>query len=157
MNKKSFFNLGIGIIFLIISGCCTIIHGTTQKVSFSSNPSKAQVTINGLSFGTTPLSILLSRKAEQIIKIELEGYSPYEIILIKKVDAWIAGNIIFGGLIGLAVDAISGAMYKLSPEQIQAELRKETGQIIKDDKIYLFVTLVPKAEWEKIDNLIRQN
>jgi hypothetical protein len=66
-----------------------------------------------------------------LVKIELPGYMPYETNLIRKVDGWIAGNIVFGGLIGLAVDAITGGMYKLTPEQIQSELMNQTADAVK--------------------------
>lgn len=81
---------------------------------------------------------------------------PYETQFTRKVDAWIAGNIVFGGLIGLAVDAISGGMYKLTPNQLQAELRANAVAITKsEDGIYFAVVLEPKAEWEKIGQLTK--
>ncbi|WP_338877195.1 hypothetical protein WBJ53_16280 [Spirosoma sp. SC4-14] len=105
--------------------------------------------------GITPMVVKLLRKDTQAIKVEMEGYNPYEIVLTRKVDGWIAGNIIFGGLIGLIVDAADGAMYKLSPEQVRAELRSNTASLQKgaNDSILIGITLTPKADWEKIGYL----
>ena len=36
-----------------------------------------------------------------------------------------AGNLVLGGVIGLGVDAISGAMFKLEPGEINVNLNKE--------------------------------
>lgn len=134
--------------------CGTIIQGTTQEIGISSNPSKASVTINGQDKGTTPLIVDLKRKDSHTIRIELDGYEPYETTLTRKVSGWVWGNIVFGGLIGLAVDAISGGMYKLTPEQISAELRDGNLSFDETEEGFLIaIVLEPNPEWEKIDSL----
>src|SRR5699024_8688621 len=103
-------------------------------IAISSNPSSATVVVNNQDVGQTPVTVNLSRKESHDVRIELEGYLPFETTIIRRVDGWIAGNIIFGGLIGLAVDASTGGMYKLTPEQVQAELRSGTAsaRYVKD-------------------------
>lgn len=142
------------LIVLSLCSCATIMHGTSQTLGISSNPSSAKVTVNGQELGTTPLIADLKRKREHIVKIELQGYLPYETTVTKKVSGWVWGNILFGGLIGLAVDAITGGLYNLTPEQIAGELRRGNSEIIvTEDMFYLIVTLSPRPEWKKIDNL----
>ena len=152
MIKKVSFLVSAAIALFLITGCATIIHGTRQSVAISSNPSKAVVTIDGQERGSTPLTVDLKRNDTHSVKIELDGYLPYELNLNKKVDGWIAGNIIFGGLIGLAVDAITGGMYKLSPDEIMAELKSSsnTAHVSKKDNIVVFVTMTPNPEWDMI-------
>ncbi len=88
------------------------------------------------------------------MKIELPGYLLYETKLTRKVDGWIAGNIIFGGIIGLAVDAITGGMYKLTPDQIQAELRNRTVSLKQlKNGMYIAVVLKPNDGWQKVGQL----
>lgn len=142
------------VLLFFVYGCATIMHGTKQQLGISSNPTSADVTIDGQIFGKTPLTAELSRKDNHLVKIELEGYLPYETNLTRKTSGWVWGNILFGGLIGLAVDAISGGMYKLTPEQIQAELKNANIASVKNDD-YLFITVVlsPDPTWEKIGNL----
>ena len=78
---------------------------------------------------TTPAVIELKRKESNIIlRFEKEGYEPVEIALNRSVDGWIAGNIIFGGLIGLAIDFLDGAAYKLSPSEVSAALAEAKKQ-----------------------------
>lgn len=112
------------------------------------------VTINNQEVGKTPITTNLSRKDHHTVKIELAGYLPYETKLTRKVDGWIAGNIIFGGVIGLAVDAITGGMYKLTPDQIQAELRNRTVSIKQlKNGMYIAVVLKPNQDWQKVGQL----
>ena len=142
------------VLLLFLVGCATIMQGTKQQIGISSNPSGAKVIIDGNTFGNTPLTAELSRKDNHIVKIELNGFLPYETTLTKKVSGWVAGNIIFGGLIGLAIDAISGGMYKLTPDQIQAELKKSGMSLNLDkDKLFFTFTLTPNPKWKKIGQL----
>lgn len=144
---------GIGLGLLLI-GCATIMHGTTQDVGFSSTPSGAAVTVDNTTRGKTPTVVKLSRKDNHIVKIELPGYQPFEATITRRVSGWVWGNIVFGGVIGLAVDAISGGLYKLTPEQIAASLSKgETGFLYQEDALYVAVVLKPDPTWERIETL----
>lgn len=141
---------------VLVTGCASIMHGTSQDVGISSSPSSATVWANGQQLGKTPLTTKLARKENHIVKIELPGYMPYETTFTRSVSGWVWGNILFGGLIGLAVDAISGGLYKLSPEQINAELRKESiGEIQTEDGVLIFVVLQPNSDWEQVGNLTK--
>ena len=89
------------------------------------------------------------------MKITLAGYMPYEMTMTRKTNSWVWGNIVIGGLIGLVVDSATGAMYKLTPEQVSAELRKEGNASVKisDNTVLVTVTLHPDPSWEKIGEL----
>ena len=146
--------LGVALAFFMV-GCGTIIHGTTQGIGFSSTPSGASITVNNQIHGKTPTVVELSRKDNHIVKIELPGYQPFEATINRSVSGWVWGNIVFGGLIGLAVDAISGALYKLSPEQLQATLAGENaGLLYEKDAIYVTVILQPDPSWQRVGTLI---
>ena len=146
--------LGVALAFFMV-GCGTIIHGTTQGIGISSTPSGASITVDNQVQGKTPTIVKLGRKDTHIVKIELPGYQPFEATINRSVSGWVWGNIVFGGLIGLAVDAISGALYKLSPEQLQATLAKENaGLHYKEDAIYVAVILQPDPSWQSVGTLI---
>jgi len=70
-------------------------------------------------------------------------------------DGWFLGNLLFGGIIGIIVDASSGAMYKLTPDQVIAQLKSNsTGMIdLKDDQIYVAVSMKIDPNWEQIGQL----
>jgi hypothetical protein len=84
----------------------------------------------------------------------MEGYQPFEIITTRKTSGWVWGNIVFGGLIGLAVDAITGALYDVRPGQIAAQLSK-VGASVQVDGDHLYVVLVrnPDPSWRQIAQL----
>lgn len=118
---------GLGIIMLASQvGCSTIINGTTQSVSVSSDPSGARVEVDGNMRGLTPISVDLKRKNNHLITISLEGYQTEQITVNKVISGAVAGNILAGGFVGWGVDAISGAQYKLKPDTISVVLRPGT-------------------------------
>jgi hypothetical protein len=102
------------------------------------------VLINGVESGVTPLVADLKRKGPHVIAVRAHGYEPYEIALTRSVSGWVWGNLVFGGLIGLVVDASTGGLYKLSPEQISAELSRSGGTWAEEESL-LYVRLVPRA------------
>lgn len=140
-----------GLVLLLTAGCGSIINGSTQQIAIQSNPSGASIAVDGVRNAETPAMLSLSRKTGHALEIELDGYEDFQMHIERSTSGWVWGNIIFGGLIGLAVDASTGGMYKLTPEQITAEL-EESGADVKvlDDSIYLFVTLTPDRDWELV-------
>jgi hypothetical protein len=143
-----------GVVAIAIVGCATIIHGTTQKVGISSTPTRATVTVDNKLLGNTPLFADLKRGEEHIVTIEMQGYEKAQLTLTKSVSGWVWGNIAFGGLIGLAVDAISGGLYNLSPEQLNAELRKSgVAYSPSADGVFVIAVLIADPTWQKVANL----
>ena len=154
------------ILSISILSCASIIHGPSQNVDFSSQPAGAKITIDGNNYGVTPKTVPLRRKGrlkgetgdkkEYEVKLELAGYYPYELKIKREMDGWFLGNLLFGGLIGIIIDASNGSMYKLNPDQIIAQLGRTTGKAdIKGerDNIYVFATLKADPSWEKIGTL----
>ena len=138
MKKLSF----LLIIPFIICGCAAIIHGSRQDVAVNSSPSGAKVVIMGVHKATTPAVIELKRSDNNIIlRFEKEGFESLDFALTRKVDGWIIGNIVFGGLIGLVVDFATGSAYKISPEEVNITLQKSsTGfdNINKNIEVFSF-------------------
>lgn len=116
-NKSALLVL-LSAMILIINGCASIVHGTTEAEVFTSSPSGAHVKIDGRNYGHTPVNTSLERGKDHTVEISLPGYKPATFTLEKHVSGWFFGNIIFGGIIGLVVDAADGAMYKLTPSQL---------------------------------------
>jgi hypothetical protein len=129
---------------ILLSACGAIMHGSSQQIGISSSPTSARVLINGVESGVTPLVADLKRKGPHVIAVRADGYEPYEIALTRSVSGWVWGNLVFGGLIGLVVDASTGGLYKLSPEQISAELSRSGGTWAEEESL-LYVRLVPRA------------
>lgn len=141
------------LICAILIGCGTIIHGTTQDVSVSSSPSGAEVIIDGADVGETPITQSLDRGSQHTIELSLEGYESESIIVNKGVSGWVIGNIVFGGLIGLVVDAASGGMYKLEPTEISRSLGEEAARLQEEGGVFITVVMETNPNWEKIGQL----
>ena len=146
------------VIGLMLISCATIVTGTSHNVSIQSNPAGASVKINGFNMGTTPTVLKLSSSKEHPISIELDGYETYNTVITKSVSGWLIGNILIGGIPGLIIDVITGGMYVLNTEQLNAELQKSKhGSIdIENGQTCLLVTLHSDPSWKKIGQLVEK-
>ena len=107
----------------LLSGCATIMNGDMVNVPVYTTPPGATVVINGTTY-TSPATVMAPRgKGDFKLHIEKEGYESVDIMLTQSTDGWLWGNILFGGLIGVAVDFISGDAYDLDPELVSADLK----------------------------------
>jgi hypothetical protein len=154
---KSLSKIAIVILFFsIVTSCASIISTSKQTININTNPSGANVSINGENVGISPLFYSFSRKNDYTVKIDLAGYQPYELRLTRSLNPWVFGNIIFGGLIGIVIDAATGAIYKLSPDQINTNLSPASVSSIKEG-VYITVQLNSDPNWTKIGQLEKAN
>ncbi len=109
-----------------IAGCATIVTGTTQPMTITSNVAGAQVLLDGLVIGTTPFSSPVP-KNKTTLTVQKEGYQSFQLALSKSVEGAFWGNIILGGLGGSTTDMSTGAMYAYAPNTFQVDL-KRTGE-----------------------------
>ncbi len=150
--KNSILSCSLALTFLF-SSCATIISGSKQKISFTSTPVAASIFVDEVEVGKTPFELKLARNNEHNVMIKLEGYQTYQTRLTKKFNAWYLGNILIGGIIGLIVDPITGAMYNLSPDQIHAQMNKGTVFNSNNKGIYIAVALNVDPNWKKVGQL----
>lgn len=141
-------------------GCASIMHGTTQDIGFSSNPTNARVMVDGQPRGNTPVVVKLARKDNHIVRMELEGYQPFEATLTRGTSGWVWGNIVFGGVVGLAVDAMSGGLYKINESQVAGTMLP-TNAVMQQgkppaDEIRIEIGLGHDTRWQRIGTLTRQ-
>ena len=157
--KKYILPTAISFFILILSGCATIMKGNSQIVQVSSVPDGAQIRINGVAIGTSPMSVKLDTSQEYDVELELEGYLPYSVKIKKSVSGWVWANILNAGLFGVIIDFSSGAVYKLDKEQVNAQLVKNgMGRFNpEEDNLYVFVTIKPDHTLEKIGQLTGSN
>lgn len=114
-------------------GCATVVRGTKDNAKFESDPAGATVTVEAISSDKlgpfdckTPCELELKRKREWNVVFTLDGYKPATGILKPKVTgggvASGAGNVLAGGIIGIGVDAGTGANLDLRPNPMKARL-----------------------------------
>ena len=154
LRKTVLFSL-LTLCILSFSDCATLIHGSKQGLFITCEPRVASVYVDGAYIGQTPMGTWLKRGKNHVLRVQLDGYKPYETVLKRKVDGWIIGNIIFGGVIGIAVDAATGSMYRLSPHDIYPELTPLSAGngAVSSRELSVVVTLHPDPQWEKIGEL----
>ena len=114
---------------LALTGCASIISGTSQTITINSNPPGAQCNLlrEGLVIGsvTTPGGTLVKKTKHDIhIECKKEGYQDATAVLTSDIEGATWGNIILGGGIGWAIDSAAGADNKYE-EQITVTLVPE--------------------------------
>src|SRR5207244_2589294 len=83
--------------------------------------------------GVTPGTAKVERGRDiHMVVIRKPGYQPVELKVQRKLNPWLAGNILlaYGFLPGLFVDFISGAGFELQTDQLQATLQPESGATV---------------------------
>ncbi len=139
----------------LLTSCSTIMNGTRQSIQIESDPSNAYVWVDRNYVGVTPIIVEMSRKDMHYVKIELDGFEPYEATFSRKLSKWVFGNIVFGGVIGLAVDALTGAIYTLTPDQVRAEMSSPYAMHTKNSSdSYVTIVMKPDPSWQKVGNLV---
>jgi hypothetical protein len=116
--------LAFAAICIMLSNCGTIMHGTTQKVNITSEPSGARVMIDNNFVGVTPVTVDLARKFPHTAKFALDGYKPANYTFQKAMSPAIVGNLFTGLIPGLLVDFSTGGGYELSADQITAVMKE---------------------------------
>ena len=100
------------------SACATVVGGTTQDVLVESQPSGAECKIDrlGANIGVvkpTPGRVNIARSKDNVIvSCTQEGYEQSNEVLISSFTGATVGNLLLGGLVGVVVDAASGANNK---------------------------------------------
>ena len=155
LNKYSTFGFAL-VAISILSGCASITRGTTDGLTVESVPSQAEIKIyrtNG-SFGKneiknnsvldeknpsvgpivgkTPQTFKLARKGKYKVEISKAGYKTAEVdvtnIISGSGGAGMAGNLLFGGIIGAGIDASNGSMKDLTPNPVSVTLEPISEQ-----------------------------
>ena len=111
---------------LLISGCASVTRGTKDTLVVESTPAGAEVRLSTGGTGKTPTSFQLPRKQMLDVYIEKEGYEPLTVHVSSQVSGTgavgMAGNVLIGGLVGIGVDAWTGASKDLRPNPIKVTL-----------------------------------
>lgn len=111
-------------------GCASVTRGTTENISISSTPAGATAELSGLDNPTacvTPCVVVAKRSADITVTVTKEGYEPQVIPLTKEIPgtgaAGFAGNLLVGGVVGMGVDAVTGAAQDHKPNPVIVTLQ----------------------------------
>jgi hypothetical protein len=100
---------------LMLSGCATMIRGTTQQVSINTDPPGATVTTSTGQSCTSPCLFEAERKNTLQVTVEKGGCNTYTSAMVPTLAG---AGAIWGGLI----DYGTGAVYDLQPNPLFVKL-----------------------------------
>ena len=131
---------GLALAGLTLSACATITKGADQTVTIQTDPAGALCRLEreGTTLAVvnpTPGTVQIDKsKNAVVVKCSADGHQDTFATLASEFQGMTVGNVVFGGLIGLAIDASSGAMNQypseitllLVPETFPTEEKKDT-------------------------------
>jgi PEGA domain len=122
--------LGVLAACAVLGGCASVARGTTETISVSSTPSGAEAIISGLDAPITcmtPCAVVAKRNANISMTIQKPGFEPQVVQLTKDIPATgaagFAGNLLLGGVVGMGVDAVTGAATDHKPNPVIVTLQ----------------------------------
>ena len=112
------------------AACATVTRGTSEAWTVETDPSGATVkTTAGYACDATPCTFKMPRKSEFDVTITKPGYKTVNTRVTHQTSgagaAGMAGNVIVGGLIGVGVDAMSGATQELKPNPLVIKMEMD--------------------------------
>ena len=111
----------------MLSACATLVNGTSQNVTVSTNPPGANCTLDRIgarvgAIPATPGSVRVDKSKNDLsVTCAKDGYQTATVSRPPSFGAATFGNIIAGGVVGVVVDAASGANYTY-PDDIRIDL-----------------------------------
>lgn len=131
-----------GAVLMSVGGCATLTKGNSQTVTIDTKPSGAECTLsrsgNILSIvNPTPGSVNIEKAMADIsVTCKKHGYHDGVGTLSSKFQGMTFGNILFGGLVGLAIDAGSGAINRYDPMLSLLLIPKEFNSVVERDAFF---------------------
>ncbi len=125
-----------------LSGCALIFGGSTKTITVNSSPPGAVITTSpAMGQFTTPTAIELDRKNSYTVMARLEGYSEAQAFIRQRIRVGMMILDILAGAAWLIIDFVTGAIYDLTPDQLQLFLQRLDPTV--DGPDIVTVTLLP--------------
>ena len=124
MNKASKAITACMSLVLVFSllGCATLFKSKSRTVAFDSDPTGAEIYINGNHIGHTPMPMNLSNAKAVTVTFKKEGYEDKTYLINTKVGAgWVILDCL-GGFIPVVIDAVTENWYNLDTDEVKVML-----------------------------------
>ena len=104
-----------------LSGCASIVEGTTQSIAVTSPPTDGAKCVlkssEGTYYVTTPGNATVHKTKNDLdVNCTKTGFKDAHTTIPSHFNGATAGNILAGGVIGLGIDAATGANYNYPTE-----------------------------------------
>ena len=145
-----------------VTGCATVVNGTSQPVAFNSDPTGAVVKLVSGQSCTTPCQYEMKRGKDSLVTYTKDGYQPVKVYIQSRTGGATFGNLIAGGIIGGVVDASNGASNHLYPDPVYVRMvaNGTTGEPVLLDKKGVVISTVAqynaKVEADVLQGLEKQ-
>ena len=121
--KKTFVLFIIAVFSL--QSCATLLAPKKNTLAVTSNPSGADVIVNGYKMGKTPVELSLAPNQNHTIEYRKDGYESVGKVVGTKTGAlWVILDVLTG-LVPVIVDAATGDWKQLETKQINVMLEKK--------------------------------
>ena len=152
---------------LASTACATIVNGTSQDLYIETQPDAASCKIDrqGAILGVvnpTPGKTSIPRHKDNIVvSCTLEGYETSNEMLASNFSGVTFGNLLLGGLVGVVIDASSGANNKY-PEKVTviltpATFPSEAARDLYFDGVQSRLSATMEAEVKRLDATCSSN
>ena len=112
--------LVLGFVPVILANCASVVSDNDSNTYIETVPEAARCELHGQDFVrvvNTPTSLQLPAKAAPVVlSCSADGYRTTTADMDTSMDGWILGNILLGGIVGIAIDAARGAGQKYPPK-----------------------------------------
>lgn len=148
--KNCFKILVVSSFITLLSGCATIVNGRYQNVTMVTQPQGATCVLHN-NKGTwvvksTPGTVNVHRSLEDLhISCHLPGYQTGVMTVPSHAKKMLAGNILFGGVVGAAIDSGDGSGFSY-PNQLTMNLITTTASQAKPVAGHTKPTTKPAAK-----------
>jgi hypothetical protein len=133
---KQYTRLGLRLLALAcmtgsLGACATVTRGTEEAFTVETVPSGAVVhTSIGFNCDQTPCVWRIKRNSDFTVTITKPGFKTVNTQVSHTTSgagaAGMAGNVLIGGVIGIGVDAVTGASQDLKPNPLHVVLESDT-------------------------------
>lgn len=114
--------ISILLVLFGLTACASVFRGTEQVITFQSEPSGAEILVDGNSLGVTPLTTKLKKNKYDVVMIKMSGYKTMTKPLDKSYDGIALLNIFWDSS---TTDLITGAAYEYTPNSHFFKLEKD--------------------------------
>lgn len=119
----------VAALVLPLGACASITRGTTNQLTVTTTPPGASVRTSLNHACQSPCTFSVGRKDEFIVTANLPGYReasvPVKTRLAGSGAAGFAGNVLLGGVVGMGVDAATGATLEHYPNPVAITLEPD--------------------------------
>jgi hypothetical protein len=109
------------------TSCASLLTTNRETVAVTSTPPEANVIVNGIHHGTTPVSLRLHTNQSRPPRVSIikKGHAPISVPLQRQINPLTFLN--FTNILGYGVDWATGAMFKLRPNTIAVLLGQQNA------------------------------